>query len=122
MAKLVFVMPAPPNLANSRMHWRVKHRSKTTYWANLTYLLHAKQLPPIPKVPLDKFSITATFVLGGRMDADNLMARCKWPIDWLVTSGYLADDGPKHLVWTGIPTQEVSRKTPPTLTLTVEAL
>lgn len=119
-------MPAPPNLANSRMHWRVKHNKKVAYWRTLTTLhlgaggIQASPFPKTPRNALTKVRITAHFVLGNTMDQDNLMARCKWPIDWLKEAGYLVDDSPKHLTWTGIPTQEVSRKTPPTLTLTVE--
>ena len=43
------------------------------------------------------------------MDTDNLMARLKWPVDWIVKAGYLADDGPKVLEWE-MPQQVIDRR------------
>jgi hypothetical protein len=39
------------------------------------------------------------------------MARLKWPVDFLVKDGWIADDGPDHLEWE-MPAQVVDRKRP----------
>jgi hypothetical protein len=43
------------------------------------------------------------------MDLDNLMARCKWPVDWLVIRSVIAGDSPKELEWE-LPRQLIDRK------------
>lgn len=106
----------PTNIANGRMHWRVKHNAKVAYWETLDLLLAAKQIAPPPKHPLGHPRIAAVMTLGNRMDADNAMARLKWPCDWLQSRGYIAND--KHLEWAGLPTQIVTRKQPASITLT----
>ncbi len=106
---LELVLPMPPNLANSRMHWRVKHRERTAYFAHLTALFMARQIPDPPTKPLNPAHVTATFYLGARMDTDNLFARAKWPIDWLVRNGYVVDDRDDQLVWREMPKQVVKR-------------
>ncbi len=113
-------LPMPPNLANSRMHWRVKHREKLAYWATLDRMQLTRVLPPPPAVPWPHARLTSTMTLWAAMDDDNAMARHKWALDWLVTRGYLAGDTRKCLTWTGLPQQIVTRKTPPTLSLALE--
>ena len=54
--------------------------------------------------------LRATIYCGGRMDDDNAIARLKWPVDWMVTRGYLAGDSPKELSWDWPITQIVKRK------------
>ena len=56
--------------------------------------------------------IKVTLFGWNRMDADNLMARLKWPLDWLVHANFIDDDGPDFLDWEGMPTQVVDRKNP----------
>lgn len=43
------------------------------------------------------------------MDEDNLTARAKWVLDWLVTRGYLTDDKPQNLRLLK-PRQRIDRK------------
>lgn len=71
--------------------------------------------------PMETVRVTARFFLSAKaklLDWDNLMARCKWPIDFLKERGLIVDDGPTQVVWTGIPTQQHGR--PPRLELTIE--
>jgi hypothetical protein len=64
--------------------------------------------------------MTATLTLYNAMDHDGAVSRCKWALDWLVTRGYLVDDGPAILTWTGMPQQVVDRKLPARLTVVLE--
>lgn len=118
---LTLVVPMPLNLANSRMHWRKRHREKVAYWDTLDMMRVLKHLPPPPKRPLSKARITSHMVLGAPMDQDNAMSRHKWVCDWLQERGYIADDRAKCLTWTGFPEQRVSRKEPASITITLEA-
>lgn len=118
---LTFRLPLPPNLANARMHHMVKHRAKVAYWRHLDILQSGGILPPPPKEPMAKATITATLTLGNAMDDDNAMSRTKWCQDWLKTRGYIVDDSRKHLKWGGIPKQRISRRNEPCLELTLEA-
>ena len=116
---LTFTFPMPPNLGNARMHWAVKHKKKTAFWSMADLLLKGKVFPKPPKTPWQKARITAHCVVGAINDTDNLMARMKWVGDWLVTRGYLVDDKPRHLEWSGMPTQRVSRKNSPECEITL---
>ena len=106
---LTLTVPMPPNLANARMHWRVRHKAKHDYWDRLDalYLLH--QMPWPDAVPPERAAIKVRMYLGARMDHDNAMARLKFLLDWLVMSHYIADDSPKRLEWEGLPEQVVKR-------------
>ena len=117
---LTFVLPLPPNLANSRMHWRKRHREHSRYRDHLDMLLAMRQLPPVPREPWARAQVTAVLALHNPMDDDNAVARCKWPLDWIVSRGYLTDDRRTALRWASFPTQEIRRKQDPTLTLTLE--
>lgn len=114
---LVFAVPMPLNIANARLHWRVKQNAKKAYYQTLDAMQAAKQLPPPPAQPFGPSRIWSTMVLGGRMDNDNAMARHKWPLDWLQTRGYVAND--RDLDWPDKPTQHVSRRDPSRLFLTI---
>lgn len=116
---LTLVFPMPPNLANGRMHWRVKWKAKVAYWAQLDLLQRAKRLPPPPKVPHARARVSSVMVLGNPMDEGNAMNRHKWIEDWLVTRGYLEDDRRTCLTWDGFPAQIVTRKEPASITLTL---
>lgn len=115
--QLVFRFPMPLNLGNSRMHYMVKHKEKVKYWAMCDLLAKGEILPPPPKKPWDKATISSTMVLGAAMDDGNAMNRHKWVEDWLVTRGYVVDDSKKHLKWAGFPEQRVSRKNEPSITI-----
>lgn len=117
---LTFRFPMPPNLANSRMHYMAKHKSKTSHWAMCDLLAKGGLLPKKPKsAPWDKAVVASQMVVGALHDHDNAVARHKFVLDWLVKRGYLVDDSPKHLRWEGFPTQRVSRKNEPSITLTL---
>ena len=119
---LTFRMPLPLNLANARLHHMVKHRAKVAYWRHLDLLQAGGILPPPPATPMPKAIITAHLTMPNAMDTANAMHRAdKWPVDWLVSRGYLAGDSRKQLTWGGIPTQRISRKNEPCLELTLVA-
>jgi hypothetical protein len=100
---LVLTLPMPLNLANARLHWRAKDRERDAYFTHCDALQARNAVPAPPAVPLVRATIAAAMVLGGHMDDDNAMARLKWPVDWLRTRGYIADDRRKNLRWTGFP-------------------
>jgi hypothetical protein len=104
---LTLSVAMPPNLANSRMHWRVKHNTKVEYWKTLDALSLTTKAAPPPQPPLGRCRIASVMYLGAKMDADNAMARHKWVLDWLQSRGYIAND--KHLEWVGLPEQVVKR-------------
>lgn len=108
MTPVTLTLPLPPNLANSRQHWRVKLNAKKEYWKRLD-LVHAAKLLPRYDVP-PVVTVSAAIVVGGLMDTDNLFARLKWALDWLVANGYLPGDRPDQLIWADIPTQTVKRR------------
>lgn len=107
--------PLPPNMANSRMHWRVKLKAKKAYWESLNNRAMLGQMPLSPGVSRTGWGpmrVAATLYVHNPMDDDNAMARVKWLIDWLVTNDYLPGDSRKHIEWAGIPHQVVDRKNP----------
>lgn len=106
------VAPLPPNIANGRMHWRVKLNRKHAYHETLDMLAAARQIPAPPPEPPRQATISAKLYLYSHMDDDNAMGRVKWFLDWLVTNGYLAGDSRKHLRWAGIPHQVIDRAAP----------
>jgi hypothetical protein len=118
---LVLTVPMPLNLANSRMHWRKRHREKCAYWDTLDMMRVLKHIPGPPRKPYAKARISSRMVLGAAMDQDNAMSRHKWVCDWLSERGYIADDRAKCLTWTGFPEQHVTRKEPASITITLEA-
>lgn len=101
-------LPMPPNMANSRMHWRAKDRKRREYYTHATTVLLLGL--GVPKRPIVKARVRVTLYVWAMMDYDNMMARLKWPLDVLVKSGWLEDDGPDHLEFAEMPTQVVDRK------------
>lgn len=99
-------LPLPPNRANARWHWRTENRQKQSYHLHCIGADVGKR----PPQPYPKARITATLYVWSLMDQDNLMARLKWPLDWLVERQIITDDNAKHLEWSGLPTQVVDRK------------
>lgn len=123
VSSLIITLPLPPNMANARYqgHWRSKKRRRLQYldFADATAaILHTARRPkPIgceqwridaPQIT-DPARLSFVLYVGNRMDDDNALARCKWPIDWLVANGYLVDDKPAHCRMT-IPEQIITRK------------
>lgn len=104
-------LPLPPNMANGRAHWRVKDRQRKEY-RRAAFVWRIEGGPQPPEQPMAKARIRATLYLHSLMDFDNLMARLKWTVDFLVQDGWIVDDSPKHLEWDGFPAQEIDRKRP----------
>lgn len=115
------VLPLPANVANRRMHWRVKQRKKKAYWNELTNRLYARLIPKPPPEAPPVCRISVKLYVGNWMDQDNAMARLKWMLDWLAAYDYIADDNPKALKWDGMPEQEIDRSNP-RVELTLEAI
>ena len=97
-------LPLPPNRGNSRWHWRTEKKKKDAY-----FLECLARYGKLPNVTFSRATIGATLYTHQPMDEDNLMARLKWPLDWLVIREYIADDSPEVLEWTGV-TQFIDRK------------
>jgi hypothetical protein len=106
-------LPLPPNLANGRMHWRVKERKRKEYFVLCKILgkmgvpgaMHRfRGIEPAPGLAHLSFLLK----LGNRMDDDNALARCKWAVDFLVADHILIDDSPKHCRMS-IPSQVITR-------------
>ena len=97
-------LPLPPNRANSRWHWRTEKRKRDAYFLRCLVGVTKR-----PIRPFERARLKATFHMHQLMDIDNLMARMKWPVDWLVRTGFIMDDSHKVLEWE-LPRQRVDRK------------
>lgn len=86
------VLPLPPNRANARWHWRSEKKAKSEYYMTCL-VLYGK----LPKRTFTMARVDATLYTHQEMDVDNLYARVKWPLDWLVIREYIEDDAPYHL-------------------------
>lgn len=111
------VMPLPPNLANSRMQWRVKHHAKNNYWQRCDNVQLLGEFgifscPSPPIAPFTKATGAATLYVHQVMDEGNALNRLKWLEDWLVTRGYLEDDKPGCWRWVALPEQQIDRMNP----------
>lgn len=116
---MTLTLPLPPNMANGRMHWRVKHQRRKAYLAACDQLQGAGLNPkPSVNVP-DRAVISATVYHTHWSDDDNCMARLKWAVDWLVTRGYLAGDSRKHLTWSALPEQNIKRSHDPQVVVVI---
>lgn len=104
---LTLVLPMPENIANARMHWRVKHKAKKDYFEMCDDRQRVGLIVAPPRLKIGRADVRSVMYLGSHMDADNAMARHKWPLDWLQSRGYIVND--KHLTWTTLPAQFVKR-------------
>ena len=118
--RVVLSFPMPPNLANSRMHWRVKHKEKRAYWDALDLRAFTGELPSGAIPPFSRVALSSTMTLWAPMDDDNAMARHKWVLDWLTKRMFWLDDSRKTVRWKNVPKQVISRKVPSSITLTLE--
>ena len=109
MSAITMTVPMPPNVANARQHWRVKHNSKQEYWGKLNVLQASGLLPKPPYPTPHRSLIHARMFLGAPMDHDNALARMKFLLDWLRAERYIFDDSPKCLEWQGFPEQIIKR-------------
>ena len=103
------VLDLPPNLGNSRMHWRTKSRRQRNYLEACDNR-RLIGLIPLPAMTLERCRIDAHFALHSPSDWDNLGARLKWAFDWLTTRGYIVDDGPHVIIECPVITQSIDRK------------
>lgn len=107
---MTIIMPMPMNLGNgSHGHWSSLYGKKKRYWSDLDMRQLTKQIPLAPHSAFNFVRVSSVMYLGARMDYDGAMRRHKWPMDWLTTRGYIVDDSPKHVEWTGFPQQIIKR-------------
>ena len=102
-------MDLPENLSNARMHWKAKYRAKKRYYAAQDARQSFGLIEPPPTEPLASVRVLAHLRLYNAADPDGCAARLKWPMDWLVTRGYLEDDGPAIVKELRV-TQEIDRR------------
>ena len=119
MSALVFELPLPTNMANGRLHWAVKNKKRQAYLNDCDVINWAIFRRCF--TPFENATATITMRVARLHDHDNAFARCKWAIDWLVSRGVIADDSPKCLSYSGLPTQTIDRKNPG-ITITLERL
>ena len=62
------------------------------------------------QLPVQKLEWSGRLLVSRSGDWDNLVARCKWPLDALVSAGIAADDSPDHLAPKGWPKQEIAKR------------
>ena len=98
-------LPLPPNRGNARWHWRTENKLKNEYYDLCLFSVRVRRPMSMP----DRMRITVKLFTWSQMDTDNLMARLKWPVDFLVRRGYIRDDSPDALTWE-MPTQAIDRK------------
>lgn len=98
----------PENLGNARLHWAAKHKAKRRYWEAQDRRQLLGLVEPPPSRPMPAVRVLAHLRLWNPADPDGCAARLKWALDWLVTRGYLLDDGPK-VVRELVVTQEINR-------------
>jgi hypothetical protein len=125
MSGLTLELPMPDPLSNASgrsRHWRTVNRAKKAYWAQLDERQNCGLIPPPPATPIECATIRSTMHLGAWMDEDGAVSRHKWPIDWLVTRGYLRTDRRTGLRWEAFPEQIVKRDQNYRLILTLTPL
>ena len=110
MTELRITVPMPRSVANASgrsRHWRTVAREKRAYLNVLDALQMGRLIPEVPALPLRRVQITATMYVGGRHDQDNLVSRCKWPLDWIASRGFVGND--RDIEWHSFPTQIIKR-------------
>jgi len=101
----------PPDVGgNARKNWRTTLKGKKKYLAECDERQLLGLVPPPPAKPISLCRIATHFRTHCTLDWDNACARQKYPLDWLVTRGYLLDDSPKVIPACPIVTQEIDRK------------
>lgn len=64
----------------------------------------------IPRTPWAKWTLNAAhFRVHSLRDPIELLSALKWPVDWLVSAGFVENDSPRELLDTPKPTQEIIR-------------
>lgn len=119
-ARLILQLPEPPSI-NEMLDMakeRVRRGRKIVprYWLEqqqykqqaVTALLIARV--PRPVEPWARWSIVeAHFALHALRDRVELFAGLKWPVDLLVSLGFVTQDSPRELLITCQPTQVIAR-------------
>ena len=100
-------LPLPPNRANARWHWTTERRLKIEYYNKAELMVMLQKLKP---ENLRAANISAKIYAWALSDYDNLYARLKWPLDFLVNMGFIHDDSPQVLKWVTPLEQEIDRK------------
>lgn len=116
-----FELPLPQNLNRNRhTAWQAAHAAKRKWYALADAWGLRYRHPSPPAQPWRLIRVTAVLTMRASMDPENAMRRAsKWPMDWLVSRGYLVDDRAKHVRWTGLPEQRISHAWEPGLRLEV---
>jgi hypothetical protein len=92
------------------MHWRARHRAQLVYRTHCD-VARAQARMPLFRMPMERAELRAALHVWNRYDPDGAVALLKWPVDWLVATGYLAGDTHDRLLWT-IPEQHIDRSSP----------
>jgi Holliday junction resolvase RusA-like endonuclease len=100
-------LPLPPNRANARWHWTTERRLKVEYYEKAGLWILPQRLEP---QGWQAANISATLYVWAMSDWDNLHARLKWPLDFLVNNNFIKDDSPLVLKWVTPLEQEIDRK------------
>lgn len=127
MTELTLVLPEPPSLnemlalakkrtRRSRRGGWMKRSLPVVYDQELeAYGLRAEaaireQGIRAPVEPWERWQlVSAHFRLHNARDWTELLASLKWPIDALVSLGFVADDSPREMLPPPTPTQEIDR-------------
>jgi hypothetical protein len=127
MNSLRIVLPEPPSLnimidlAKKRTRrtrnggWMkrtlpvVYDQEKETYELLCLAVSREQKVQP-PPAPWERWRLErASFRLRMLRDPLELLAGLKWTVDWLVRQGFVADDGPNHLLHIPLPEQRIER-------------
>lgn len=117
-----FRFPLPPNRSQDTSNGRARSAAKKKYYKQLDELQQANLLPAPPRLPLMRAVITGSVHAKNISDDDNIMARMKWPQDWLKSRGYIVEDKRPFLTWLNIPEQTIDRQREPVVILTLAEL
>lgn len=118
----VMILPMPPNRGNTRGHTRFQTSAKNKYFALCDSLFHQQGYYPFRLPPLEKTTWHAEFFVKQKtnlMDFDNMVARLKWPFDYLKLRKLIVDDSWDKFWPNQLPTQQVAKDGKPMLQLTI---
>jgi len=117
---LTFRLPLPPSVnemlslakKRARLGKRVipivYDRAKERYERECLVCARMQRILPWPVWRI----VAAEFAVHNERDPLELYAGAKWPVDWLVSAGYVLNDSPRELVHVGEPVQRIDRKHP----------